>query len=224
VLGLTVHSVLHRFTATGGSDWTVGSPLVDEASAASLLAPVGGRDVQVTVEPEDEPLLDALAVDGRAGVTDLARDLGWTPGRTARRLSTLLAGNVVYIDCDVALELLGYTTVLEAWLTVEPGALARVGAEIATLPEVVYAAAVTGTVNLVAFGVFRSGDEIYRFVTERIGAMDGVQTVETVPTLRWVKQAGSLMRGERLTGTARRAPARTAVRGATPGRTSASPR
>ncbi len=213
VLGLAVHSVLHRFTASGGADWTVRSPLVDDVSAQALLAPVEALPAQVAVEPEDEPLLDALARDGRVAVADLARMVGWTPGRTARRLAVLLAGNVVYIDCDVMVEALGFTTQLEMWLTVDPGRLAEVGEAVADMPEVVFAAAVTGTANLLAIGLFRSGEEVYRFVTGRIGAMTGVRAVETVPTLRWVKQAGSLFSGERLTGTAPRKTTRPATRG-----------
>lgn len=55
-------------------------------------------------------------------------------------------------------------------------------------PEVRFAAATTGQANLVASVISSSIGELYAYLSEKIGVLDGVQTVETALTLRQVKQ------------------------------------
>jgi hypothetical protein len=45
----------------------------------------------------------------------------------------------------------------------------------------------------------RNLDDLYRYVTERIGAIPAVRRLEISPVLRQVKQAGSILSGGRLT-------------------------
>jgi hypothetical protein len=52
--------------------------------------------------------------------------------------------------------------------------------------------------------VCRDAADLYRYVTEQIGAIDTVRQVEISPVLRRVKQAGTLMSGGRLGGDASR--------------------
>jgi DNA-binding Lrp family transcriptional regulator len=57
---------------------------------------------------------------------------------------------------------------------------------------------VTGRANLMASVVCRDIEELYGFVTTRIGAIEGVQQVEVLPVYRRIKQAGALFSGDRL--------------------------
>ena len=70
-----------------------------------------------------------------------------------------------------------------------PSHLAAVGEALAKFPEVAYAMATTGPANLAACAVCRSQEELYEFLTERVGALPGVERVETAPIIRTVKQA-----------------------------------
>ncbi|WP_328752780.1 Lrp/AsnC ligand binding domain-containing protein [Streptomyces sp. NBC_00285] len=54
--------------------------------------------------------------------------------------------------------------------------------------EVSFAGATTGQADLVATVTTSSTSELYTYLSERIGGLDGVQTVETALTLRHVKQ------------------------------------
>ena len=61
-----------------------------------------------------------------------------------------------------------------------------------------FAAAITGSANLVASVVCRDSEALYEYVTTKISAAAGVRQLEISPVLSRIKQAGSLMDGPRL--------------------------
>jgi DNA-binding Lrp family transcriptional regulator len=103
----------------------------------------------------------------------------------------------VYFDVDVMGQALGFWTSATLWLTVAPAHLASTGSALAAHREVPYAAAVTGRANLVVSVICHDIDELYDFVTTKVGALEGIQQVEVSPVLRRVKQAGALVAGDR---------------------------
>ena len=70
-----------------------------------------------------------------------------------------------------------------------PSHLADVGAALAKFPEVAYVTATTGPANLAACAVCRDEEALYEFLTAKVGALPGVERVETAPIIRTVKQA-----------------------------------
>ena len=80
----------------------------------------------------------------------------------------------------------------------EPARLAAVGEEISRHAEVPFAAAITGSANLVTSVVCRDSEALYEYVTTKISAAAGVRQLEISPVLSRIKQAGSLMDGLRL--------------------------
>ncbi|MFD0163727.1 Lrp/AsnC ligand binding domain-containing protein [Streptomyces decoyicus] len=69
-----------------------------------------------------------------------------------------------------------------------PAHLRTVGETLATHPDIAFAAAITGTSNLVASGVFRTPGDLYDYIDRQIGPLPGIQSIETAPTLREVKR------------------------------------
>jgi DNA-binding Lrp family transcriptional regulator len=68
----------------------------------------------------------------------------------------------------------------------------------ATHVEVPYVAVVSGTANIVASVTCRDLDHLYTYITSRVGAIEGVQGLEISPVLRRLKQAGTMLDGDRL--------------------------
>lgn len=202
VLGLSMHSVLHRFIPSSGIDWNIRSSLISpETEKALASGRLPSKHLgQARPEPEDAALLAALAIDGRASIASLAEASGWSQARAGRRLTALLADGVVYLDADISLETLGFSNMASIWMTVEPRHLREVGRALVDLQEIPFAAAITGDVNLMASAHFRSAEELYVFLTEQIGVMPGVRAAEVSPVLRHIKQAGSWVDGARLRG------------------------
>ncbi|SFW43104.1 Lrp/AsnC family transcriptional regulator [Amycolatopsis australiensis] len=162
-------------------------------------APVVARD-PVRLTAADEQLLDVLAADGRAALVDLAAAADLTPGRAARRLATLLRRRVVHIDVEIAAEALGFHARANLWLRVHPSAVKDVGRTLARQPEIAFAAAVSGPHNVHAVAHCRDLDELFEFTSDRIGSLPGLQSLEVSPLLKHVKQAGTLLAGDRLAG------------------------
>jgi DNA-binding Lrp family transcriptional regulator len=209
VLSMDVYAVLHRFAGGSSTDWTGYGPALRpdqiEALLASGLAPgpaagpdEADPDEPVTLRPEDGPLLDELAVDGRASYAALAAAAGTTVGRVTRRLEILRRAGVLYFDLDVASGLMGFTAPAYLWLTVEPASLAATGEDLADHPEVAFCAAISGSANLAASILCRDLEDLYQYVTTKISAVVGLRQLETSVVLRRTKQAGSQMAGQRL--------------------------
>jgi DNA-binding Lrp family transcriptional regulator len=198
VIDLTAFSVLHAFVG-GPYEWSGFPDRLDEAQSAAV-APPRPRPQASTLrgEPGDEPLLAALAVDGRLSYAELAGVTGWSESRVARRIQTLRDGGLLYFDLEIANELLGHPLNALLWLAVAPAALAHVGESLAREPETAYTAVLTGPSNLFVAVACRDTAHLYRFITERVGALP-VTSLETATVLRRIKQAGSRMNGPRLT-------------------------
>jgi DNA-binding Lrp family transcriptional regulator len=198
VIDLTAFSVLHSFVG-GPFEWTgFEDPLTGEqVEALTPAAPHAGASPN-PADPEDEPLLAALAADGRLSYAELAGVTGWSESRVARRVEALRAAGALYFDLEIANELLGHPVNALLWLGVAPREIAAVGEALAREPETAYTAVLTGPANLVVAVVCRDTGHLYRFLTEKVGSLP-VQTLETSTVLRRVKQAGSRMDGPRLT-------------------------
>jgi DNA-binding Lrp family transcriptional regulator len=130
-----------------------------------------------------------LEVDGRAPYADLAAATGWSETTVRRRVDQLRDADALYLDLELDLPAFGYRSVTWLWLSVPPSQLAAVGDALAKFPEVAYAAATTGPANLAACAVCRSQEELYEFLTGKVGALPGVERVETAPVIRTLKQA-----------------------------------
>jgi DNA-binding Lrp family transcriptional regulator len=116
----------------------------------------------------------------------------------SRRLQKLIADRVVHIDVELAPAALGYHSRANLWLRVHPSETKSVGRALARMPEVGFAAAITGRNNLHAVIHCRDLDELFEFTSDRVGALPGVESADVSPIHRQVKQASTLVAGNRL--------------------------
>jgi DNA-binding Lrp family transcriptional regulator len=204
VTGLVSHATLSQFA--GGRAEREWAGYADPLSAAQYEALRAARQLPsvaagADVEPPgagDAALMAVLAENGRAGYSALADATGETPSRVRRRLEALLSTGAAYVDVDLAMQALGFGVMASVWMTVAPSRLDEVGHAVAALPETAYVAALTGPANLMASVITRDTDGLYRYLTDQLGGLDGVERAEVSPIFRRVKQAGSLVMGARL--------------------------
>ena len=196
VTGVTAHTVLKVFIG-GPSRW-LGVNRLTAKQVAALEHPVHPGSEPVHLDETDLALLAALARDGRAGYPELARATGLSESTARRRLEHLQDVGALFFDVEIDPALLGYPTQATLWATVAPADLAAAGAALAAHPGVPFAAAVTGSANLVAVVLCRDTEELYEFLTGRLGSLPAVQHVELTPVIRTVKRAGLLTDGHRL--------------------------
>jgi DNA-binding Lrp family transcriptional regulator len=191
VLTFSAHQVLHRFAGRGEVDWIArGHPLSDDQQRAltqGALLPCDTGDA--TIVPDDHRLVDALSRDGRANWATLAEASGLTQRQAANRVAELVMSGALFYHLDVAHEVIGLRSVATLWFTVSPADLASVGARLADHLELAFAGAMTGQTNIMASALCADPAELYRYITTKVAAIEGVRTLETVPQLTRVKQA-----------------------------------
>ncbi|MTD52799.1 Lrp/AsnC family transcriptional regulator [Amycolatopsis pithecellobii] len=186
VVSVTAHSVLHVFSTTRHGFEGPGSLTRHQIAALQPAYDAGAG----TLADDDRPLLEALAVDGRAPYPALAVATGWSESTVARRIHALRAADLLRFDLDVNAAALGYHAEARLWASVPPAHLADTGAAVATHPEVTFCAATTGPANLLISTVCRDSRDLYRYLTERLGALPQIHEVQTAPVIRVVKRAG----------------------------------
>jgi DNA-binding Lrp family transcriptional regulator len=103
----------------------------------------------VELDALDIDLLTALRASPRAGVLELSRTLGVARGTAAARLDRMeRAGVITGYGPDVDLAAAGYPVQAFATLEIAQGELEDVAAELAALPAVLEAYAITGSADL----------------------------------------------------------------------------
>jgi len=206
VLDVSVDLVLHAFGEPATAQWGgYGHKLSSEQTQQILGEPTsqGAAGQLVTPTAQDRPLLEALAEDGRATQALLAERTGWSMSRVGRRLAALeTAGTLIY-DVDVLGERLGFHLNAMLWLTVAPQHIRRAGEQIAAHDEIAFAAAISGRNNLVAVLICRDADDLYRYLTENLAAVDDVGAYDISVRAQRLKQSASLVSGGRLVMTHR---------------------
>jgi DNA-binding Lrp family transcriptional regulator len=210
VLGVSAHSVIHRFPTL--ESWPYpGATLTAEQETDLRAQSIGGGEQRAGNRPPtteatplqqltaaDDVLLGELAIDGRAPVSRLAEQTGWSAARVNRRLDELVRTGLLYFDAEVALAAVGLRSRAFLWLTVAPSRVQATGEALAGHAESFFVAATTGTTNLVTSVAFRDTAHLYRYVTESLGSLEAVTGLEISPSLRQVKQGGTMMAGNRL--------------------------
>ncbi|MEU6352499.1 Lrp/AsnC family transcriptional regulator [Streptomyces sp. NPDC047072] len=187
VVSVTAQCLLHKFYG-GPLGWLAKIRALDAGQEAALRPPpVEAAARPVALDRDDEALLALLRRDGRTTFSELQSATGQSETAVKRRVERLRACGVLYFDVQYDKDLLGPGVVAMLWLTVAPAALAAVGQALADHPEVRFAAAVTGQANMVASVLVPDTEGLYRYLSERIGALDGIQSVETSLTLRQIK-------------------------------------
>jgi DNA-binding Lrp family transcriptional regulator len=184
VLDVSAHSVLHGFTLP--SDWS-GLRWLDDDQVARLRPEEPGI-ARVSVDDVDQALLDLLAVDGRAPFAELAARTRLSESTVRRRLDMLRHNGILSYQVDVPAAVLGYGAQARLWMTVPPHALTEVGRRLGEHEETSFVAAITGPANLVAVVACRDSGELYRYLTEKVGALREITSLETAVLMRTVKQ------------------------------------
>ena len=192
IVAISAQSVLHLFRG-GASHWPGATRALTPEQASVLAVPPPDAGPGKGLGPDDRVLLAELARDGRASYAELAQMTHWHESTVRRRVEELRAAGILYLDVDVDDSAFGIGTHAYLSLSVAPARLAAVGEALAQHPEVPFAAATTGTSNLVASVVCKDDEALYRYLTERIASLDGVNAVEIAPIIRTVKRAATMV-------------------------------
>lgn len=189
VVQISAQASLHAFSPVA---WSGMTNWLSAGQIAMLGAQqhAGETGAEVRLEPDDDPLLEELARDGRATTAALAAAVHWHESTVRRRIAELQAAGLLYFDVDVDDTALGYTVSAMFWLSVEPARLDETGRAMAKHAEIPFVAATSGQSNLVASAIFVDTQHLYEYLSVRLAALPGVRAVETLPALGTIKRSG----------------------------------
>ncbi|WP_202874070.1 Lrp/AsnC family transcriptional regulator [Kribbella speibonae] len=206
ITSVSAHYLLHLYVG-GPTAWRGRAksltPAQESALRSSRAPGVGtgaaagtpGRGAVRALDVGDGKLLAGLGADGRATHAELAVRTGWSAATVARRMEELQGSGAIYFDVDVDPGALGFTTSAMLWLSVPPAHLDAVGRALAGHDGLGFVAATTGRTNLVAQAICASPNALHTYLTERVGAIEHITAIETVPVLRTVKAAAPFAPG-----------------------------
>ncbi|MFB6931352.1 Lrp/AsnC family transcriptional regulator [Streptomyces chartreusis] len=89
--------------------------------------------------------------------------------------------HVLRLATELDLALLGAHTEALLWITVRPGALQKTAQTLGAHPHVRFCAATTGPANLLVALAATNLDALYTFLTDTVGSLDGVTSIDTAP-------------------------------------------
>ncbi|MEV4255675.1 Lrp/AsnC family transcriptional regulator [Spirillospora sp. NPDC049652] len=194
IVDVAAHSVLHVFYGSPSPIRLLDALTPEQAAALNPHPEFAADPADIPqCSPDDRPLLDVLARDGRTALPDLAAATGWSASTVRRRVDHLRSLGALHFYAEFDLRLVGLNHGARLWMTAAPSDLDAAGRALASHPEVVFAAATTGATNLAASVLCRDAHDLYRYLTDRAAALPGVARVETTPIIRDVKRLGRVL-------------------------------
>jgi Lrp/AsnC family transcriptional regulator, regulator for asnA, asnC and gidA len=128
----------------------------------------------------DWDIIKLLNEDGRMSSTEIARRLGNVSARTVtNRINALTEHGIINVRAIVNPLAVGYTVMADVFIEVEPGNVREVAKKTAEFPQVTYVACATGATDVSISLRVRSIEELFNFVSEKIGKIPGVTRTQS---------------------------------------------
>jgi len=133
-------------------------------------------------EPDafDWQIITLLNEDGRMPSAEIARILGDVSARTVtNRINALTEHGIINVRAVVNPEMVGYGVMADVFVEVEPGRVREVAEIAANFPQVSYVACSTGESDVSISLRVRNIEELFNFITEKLGKIPGVRKTQS---------------------------------------------
>ena len=128
-----------------------------------------------------------LQSNGRMSNTDIARALDITETTVRKRIAALLNERLMNIVAVPTPEAAGMNLSAIIGLSVDLTAMHAVGDVLRTYPEVRYVGMSAGRYDIMVEAFFADQEHLLEFVTDKLGALPGITSLETSIILKVVK-------------------------------------
>ena len=123
----------------------------------------------------DRAILALLRDDGRASFRTVGASLAVNESTVRRRFETLLADGCISVVTLVPAAAFGFESEILFMIRVAPARLDAVARELASYRGVRYVAATLGSASLMCEVILPTTSDVFDFVTNTLGRLDGVQ-------------------------------------------------
>jgi Lrp/AsnC family transcriptional regulator for asnA, asnC and gidA len=154
---------------------------------ATRTATVAGR--RQALDDLDKAIIKALQLDGRRPYAQIGRELDVPEATVRQRAERLISRGVVQIVGVTDPLAMGFGQPAFIGLTVDVGRVEEIAEQLAALEEVTYVVITAGRFDLICEVVCEDNDHLLRMLTERLAAIEGIRTTETMIELRFVKES-----------------------------------
>lgn len=135
----------------------------------------------------DLSLLQALQANGRIPNARIARELGVSEPTVRKRIERLIRDQFLKVVAVINPVRTPYHVDVVIGVRVRAGSVLEVGSALAALDEVVYVGYTTGRFDLIIEVLSRAEEDLFAFLSGRLGALDGIVSTETFQVLRTEK-------------------------------------
>ena len=141
------------------------------------------------LDETDRAIILALKEDGRMSFAEIARRLDVSPGMVRQRYLRLLDEKILQVVPVTNPPLMGYKVMAQIGIRADNRRLREVVRQIAAFDEVIYLVLCTGAYEILVEVVCRDNAHLLEFLTEDLGAVEGIRSTETFLYLEIVKEA-----------------------------------
>lgn len=135
----------------------------------------------IKLDQLDKEIIDLLTQDGRMSCAEIARAIGTVSERSVRyRLERLLKEDIIRIKASPVPQTLGYSVVANVFIEVESGHVLEIARKIAAYEHVSFVACSTGDTDISIQIITQNNRDLYEFVTEVLGKIEGVRKTTTL--------------------------------------------
>jgi Lrp/AsnC family transcriptional regulator for asnA, asnC and gidA len=140
------------------------------------------------IDEIDLQIIQILNDDGRTSFTQIAENLGVSPGMIRQRYHRLVEEGILQVVAVTNPLLMGFSTMALIGIKVEGSRLNEVVEKIAAFKEVVYLVLLTGSYDLSVEVVCRDNDHLLNFLKEKLHSVEGIRDAETFVYLQIAKE------------------------------------
>lgn len=139
----------------------------------------GQKDWQTNIDEIDLDIITCLMKDGRISIKKLAREISISEPITRKRFQKLLKNRIISIKGAVNHSDIGFPVSANICLKVNLLLVDKVASKIASYQRMLYVTKCIGSFNIISNGLFRSTDDLSRFLENKICYIDGVKEIQT---------------------------------------------
>jgi Lrp/AsnC family transcriptional regulator for asnA, asnC and gidA len=132
------------------------------------------------IDKYDLKIVKLLMRDGRMSASEIAREIGELSERSIRyRIQRMEQDGLIKISAIVNPKALGFNVIADVWVEVESSYINDVAKKLAEFECVSYVATSIGEKDVSVQIYARDNNEVYNFVTEVLGHIQGVRKTVT---------------------------------------------
>ena len=136
----------------------------------------------------DLKILEALRGDGRVAFSQIAEQLGVSPGMIRMRYNRMVEMGYLKVVAITNPLRMGYEAMAMIGIRTEGKRMLEVAEQAAAFEEVVYLVVTSGRYDIMVEVFCRDHTDLLRFITEKLYSIEGVRETESFLQLKIVKE------------------------------------